>query len=151
MKFNRTVLLLTITSLSLFSGLSRASETVYKWKDARGMVHYSSKVPAGTDYEVVKKNLKKKAVNNSAKKTEKKLLDEAKTRQDSAAQKEKTAAYKKEMAAYCTSLKDRLAAIQSGQLIKVKNASGDSQYMSDIAREQETKSLNQKISADCAS
>lgn len=151
MKLNRILSILMMVCIALTANLSYASGKVYKWKDKRGTIHYSSTTPSGVEYEVVKKSLKKKSVDGRHNKTEKDLLDKAKTEEASQARKEQTEQLEKQMAAYCTSLKERLATVQSGQLIKVKGKSGADEFMTDTARDQEIQSLNQKISADCNS
>lgn len=146
MKLNRILSISMMACIALTTHLSHAEEAVYKWKDKRGIIHYSSKIPNGVEYEVVKKNLKKKSVDGRHHKAEQELLDKAKTEEASQTRKEQTEQLNKQMAAYCTSLKERLATVQSGQLIKIKG-----KFMSGDERDKEIQSLNKKISADCKS
>lgn len=146
MKLNRTLPITMILSLALATGASHATEKVYKWKDKRGVIHYSSQAPGDAEYEVVKKNRSSKPEEKKNKKMEKDLLDSAKNKATEEARKAKMAEQEKQMAKYCDSLKERLSTVQSGQLIKVNG-----EFMSGEARDKEIKDLNGKISADCAS
>lgn len=138
---------LIIGSMALTTSVSHATdEKVYKWKDNRGIVHYSSKVPNDVQYEEVKRGLKKKVFNDNQNQSRKEFLEKMNKEREAKAQKEQLAEQKEQMTAYCNSLRARLATVQSGQLIKVKG-----KLMSGDERDQEISSLNAKISEDCSS
>lgn len=149
MKLRHILPTVLMAAVALSSGSAYSSEKVYKWKDNRGIVHYSSKVPNDVKYEEVKNGLKKKVVDNQSQ-SRKEFLEKMNKEREANAQKEKVAEQEKQMTEYCNSLKARLGTVQSGQLIKTKNENGEMEYLSGTARDQEIKSLNEKISADCS-
>lgn len=147
MKLRHFLSALIIGSTALTISVSHAAEEkVYKWKDSRGIVHYSSKVPTDVSYEEVKRGIKKKVLNDNQDKSRKEFLDKMNKEREAKDQKAQLAEQKEQMTAYCNSLKARLATVQSGQLIKIKG-----KFMSGDERDKEINSLNAKIAEDCAS
>ena len=133
--------LLTIILLA-FSGSQIAEAQVYRWTDDAGRVVVSDTPPPSGKGQKIGKAPESQGMTKESgdgKKAAASLDPEVAKKVKETEKKEKDAEEKrqKEVEAYCGATKERLASLQSGERIQVREKSGERGFMNDQQRAEE--------------
>ena len=155
MDSKKTALGLLVAALT-FAGAAAASETIYKWTDENGNVHYEDR-PSGAESEerlnltyrrtsstAVQQRVQTR-LDREAARAEEKTVKEA-ARQDEAGKA--AAAAEREQA--CANARARLESYVQGRRLYRTNASGEREYLDDAARAEARRKAEEKVSEYCS-
>jgi hypothetical protein len=155
MDSKKTALTLLVTALTL-AGAALASETIYKWTDENGEVHYGDR-PSGAESEerlnltyrrtsgaAVQQRVQAR-LDRQAARAEEKTVEEA-ARQDAA--DKAAAAAEREQA--CANARAQLASYVEGRRLYRTDASGERQYLDDAQRAEARRKAEEKVSEHCS-
>ncbi|MBT8082369.1 MAG: DUF4124 domain-containing protein [Gammaproteobacteria bacterium] len=155
MDSRKTALTFLIAVLAL-AGAAAASETIYKWTDDDGNVHYEDRPSGAASEERLKLSYQRTSgasvqqrvqarLDRQAARAEEQSIKEA-ARQDDA---DKTAAAAEREQA-CANARARLESYLQSRRLYRTSASGEREYLDDAAREDARRKAEEKVSEYCS-
>lgn len=139
--------------LALLLPVTGITDSIYKWIDSEGVIHFSTTPPRDQEKTVVMAKLKpQKLSDNANKMTEtsedrEKISDHQKietTPQESQRKSE-------EQIAYCNALKGNIAMLKSSPRIRVKRSDGEYEILDDGGRDKEVSRIQKLMNEFCKS
>ena len=155
MNSKKTALAILVAALTL-AGTAVASETIYKWTDEDGNVHYEDRPTGAATEERLNLSYRRTSgasvqqrvqarLDRQAARAEEKTVKEA-ARQDEA--DKAAAAAEREQA--CANARTRLESYLQSRRLYRTNASGEREYLDDSAREEARRKAEEKVSEYCS-
>ena len=151
MVINKYVLIAIITTVALATNVF-AGQTIYKWKDSKGMIKYTqSKPPAGTPFETINhqfsNNQPKESNNAQDSDASSDSADEILTKQ--AAEKQRVSAANEEIAKKnCEIAKNNLQVLESRTMVQVEEK-GQRRLLTDTERSEKLAAAKENIAKYC--
>ncbi len=135
-----TPILALLLLVSCFALTPALAETIYKWTDAQGTVHFGERPPEGVEAELVSVNTKSEpGVDDPYAASRAKLRTPAEAKEqrvDAAAQRELEEQEKARMAAACDAQKARLEQLIPHSRVLLQNPDGTSEMMTNEQRQE---------------
>ncbi|WP_301102780.1 DUF4124 domain-containing protein [Propionivibrio sp.] len=146
-------LALTVAALFLIIAATAVNAQVYEWKDEKGKTNFSDKPPIGASRTQRIIESETTAASSPIQKTaadrELEFRKRQKEAQESAEKTKKEQAASAEMKEACDNSRRRLAALESGERVGLRDDKGERYFMDDAQREQEIAKARQLIESTC--
>ncbi|WP_257294496.1 DUF4124 domain-containing protein [Endozoicomonas sp. YOMI1] len=126
------------------------AEPIYKWKDNRGVVHFSTTPPQQqTNTETIAKPEPQKISNGASQMTQNKEDSEAVVKKPAEAPIDELQQKTEEEPVVCNSLRSNLAILKNGPPVRIKNKNGEYEILDNSGRQEEIARINKLMNEFC--
>ena len=145
MKFTASFIV-SVAGLFACGSALAAAETVYKWTDNRGQVHYSERPPQGAQAEAIKPETGHSEPVTYTTATDEKASEEKKDKEGKKVGSEKSALKDPER---CDSARKNLDTLKTYARIKIKGDDGEYRFLTPDEQTQKTAEATKAIEESC--
>lgn len=135
---------------ALLLPITGAAEPIYKWKDAQGVVHFSTTPPKKqANTEVMAKPELQKISDDVSQMTADEDNSNATANKQATESTEESQQKTKEELAYCNTLQGNMTMLNSSPRVRIKNKDGEYEVLDDTARQKEISRIKKLLNEFC--
>ena len=136
--------------IALMLSSAAIAEPIYKWKDNKGVVHFSTTPPEQqNNTETIAKPDPQRISNGDSQMTQNKEDSETAVKKQAEEPIEEPQQKTEEELAYCKSLKGNIAMLKSSPRVRIKNKNGEYEILDDSGRQKEIARINKLLNEFC--